>query len=194
MKTALARTNWDASDILAKLVFYFVMLFSLQLAFGVFGPNPVSDLLTRVVAYLPNIFVAGLIVIIAGAIAAGVKTIVQASTGGLTYGRYIATASSVLIWVVGVFAALDQLDIAPAIVTGLFYAALAIVVGSAIVAIGGSGIQPLRGQWEKAIHKIETAGPMTSNPANPPRPPSQIPQAVYHGEEGDQPEKPRFRV
>ena len=40
------------------------------------------------------------------------------------------------------FAALNQLQIAPAIVTGLFYAVLAVVVGSAIVAIGGGGILP----------------------------------------------------
>jgi hypothetical protein len=66
IKRAMERTRWDASDLLSKTLFYFVMLFVLQLAFGVFGPNPISDLLTRVVAYLPNIFIAGLMVVILG--------------------------------------------------------------------------------------------------------------------------------
>ena len=43
---ALARSKFDASDILAKLVFWTVFLIALQLAFGAFGPNPVSDLIS----------------------------------------------------------------------------------------------------------------------------------------------------
>src|SRR5215203_1570586 len=73
VKTALAKSQYDASDILAKIVFYAVMLFVLSTAFGVFGPNPISDYLRAIVAYLPRVFVAILIVVIASAIAAGVK-------------------------------------------------------------------------------------------------------------------------
>ena len=65
IRKALEKSAWDASDIVGKLVFYFVMLFTLQLAFGVFGPNPVSALLTGIIAYLPNILAAGLIIIVA---------------------------------------------------------------------------------------------------------------------------------
>jgi hypothetical protein len=159
IKRALARTKWDASDILARLLFYFIMLFTLQLAFGVFGPNPVSTLLTSIVAYLPNIFVAAIIVVVAAAIAAGVKQIIQAALGGLSYGRFLAVAAAVAIWTVGVFAALDQLNIAPAIVNGLFYGLLAVVVGSAIVAIGGGGILPMREVWERAVNRVRNEGP-----------------------------------
>ena len=59
----------------------------------------------------------------------------------------------------GIFAALDQLKIAPAIVQGLFYAALAIIVGSAIIAIGGGGIVPMRAVWEKFLDKVEQEAP-----------------------------------
>ena len=45
VRQVLARSGYDASDILAKLVFWTIMLLVLQLAFGVFGANPVSDLL-----------------------------------------------------------------------------------------------------------------------------------------------------
>jgi hypothetical protein len=153
--TALAKSKYDASSVLAKIVFYALMLFVLQLAFGVFGPNPVSDLIHGTIAYLPNIFVAILIVVIGAAVAAAVKEIVEASLGGLSYGRPLAFGASAAILVIAGFAALDQLEIAPAIVTGLFYALLAIVVGSAVVAIGGGGITTMSRYWDRAATRAE---------------------------------------
>jgi hypothetical protein len=159
IKRTLARTRYDASDLLSKIVFYTLVLFVLQLAFGVFGPNPISALLTQVIAYLPNIFVAAIIVVIAAAIAAGVREILRAALAGVSYGRYVATIASAAILIVGIFAALDQLQIAPAIVNGLFYAALAVIAGSAIVAIGGGGIRPMQGQWERALTRMQQEAP-----------------------------------
>lgn len=156
---ALERSKYDPSDILGKIVFYALFLFVLQLAFGVFGDNPISDLITGVIAFLPNIFVAILILVIAAAIAAAVKEIVEASLGGLSYGKALAFAASTAILVVGFFAALDQLRIAPDIVNSLFIALLAVVAGSAIVAIGGGGIVPMRQQWEKALNRVEQEAP-----------------------------------
>ena len=69
VRQVLARSKYDPSDILAKLVFWTIMLFVLQLAFGVFGSNPISDLLRGLIAYLPNVFVAILIIVIAAAVA-----------------------------------------------------------------------------------------------------------------------------
>ncbi|WP_199180911.1 MULTISPECIES: hypothetical protein [unclassified Cryobacterium] len=60
------------------------MLFVLQFAFGVFGPNPVSDLLAGIIAFLPKIIVAIIIIVIAAAVAAGVKTLIQGTLGGLS--------------------------------------------------------------------------------------------------------------
>src|SRR5215211_8215063 len=39
VRQVLARSKYDPSDILAKLVFWTILLFVLQLAFGVFGTN-----------------------------------------------------------------------------------------------------------------------------------------------------------
>jgi hypothetical protein len=155
VKKALARSEYDASDILAKIAFYAIFLFVLQMAFGVFGPNPISDLLFAVIAFLPNVFSAIVIVVIAAAIAAAVKEIVAASLGGLSYGNTLANVASLAIIAIGVFAALNQLEVAEAIVNGLFYAALAIVAGSAIIAIGGSGIRPMQRKWEDALETYD---------------------------------------
>jgi hypothetical protein len=158
IKKALEKSKYDASDILSKIVFYVGMLFVLQLAFGVFGPNPISDLIKGVIAYLPNVFVAIVIIVIGAAIGAAVKEIVEASLGGLSYGRTLAFAAGSAVLVIAVFAALDQLEIAPTIVTGLFLAMLAIVVGSAVVAIGGGGISTMARYWERASQRLEQEG------------------------------------
>jgi hypothetical protein len=159
VRTALARSKFDASDILAKIVFYTLVLITLQLAFGVFGPNPISTLLTGLIAFLPKLFVALLIVVITAAIATGVKSIVENALGGLPYGRILAVVASAAIWVVGIAAALNQIEVAPEIVNGLFYALLALVVGVAIVAIGGGGIQPMRERWQRALTRMDQEAP-----------------------------------
>ena len=49
VKRALESSKYDASDILARLAYYAVLLFTLQFAFGVWGPNAISDLISGVV-------------------------------------------------------------------------------------------------------------------------------------------------
>ena len=159
IKKALDNSKYDASSIVSKLIFYALFLLVLQLAFGLFGPNPVSDLIRGVVAYLPKVFAAIVIVVVAAAVAAAVKEIIESALGGLSYGKTLAMGASVAVLVVGAFAALSQLQIAPAIVNGLFYALLAIVVGSAVIAIGGGGIQPMRARWESALAKWDQEKP-----------------------------------
>jgi hypothetical protein len=159
LQKALQNTKFDASSIVGKVAFYTVFLFALQMAFGFFEPNAISDLLKQTIAYLPHVFVAIAIIVVSAFIASGVRDIVKATLGGLSYGRTVATVASAAVMIIGVFAALDQLGVAPMIVIGLFYAMLAIITGSAIIAIGGGGIQPMRAQWEKALNKVSEEAP-----------------------------------
>ena len=156
---ALSASTYDASDIVSKLVFYTLVLFVLQMAFGVFGPNPISDMLNGVVAFLPKAFVAIVIVVVASAIAAGVKDIVGNALGGLPYGRVLAGLASVAILFFGVIAALQQIEVAALVTDRVLTAVLFALAGIAIVAVGGGGIQPMRAQWEKALTKVEEEAP-----------------------------------
>lgn len=159
VRTALSRSSLDASSILARIVFYIAFLFVLQLAFSVFGPNPITDLLEGIIAFLPKLFVAVLIVVITAAVAAGAKTVIESVLGGLSYGRMMALIAGAAIWFVGVAAALNQIEVAPEIVNGLFYAMLALVVGIGIVAIGGGGVQPMRERWQRALARVDEEAP-----------------------------------
>ena len=104
---------------LAKLVFWTIMLFVLQLAAGVFGANPISDLLRGLIAYLPIVFVAILIIVIAAAIAKAVTDLLSSLLGAMQGGQLLARGAGIAILVFAAFAALDQLQVAPRIVTGL---------------------------------------------------------------------------
>lgn len=167
LKTALEKSKFDASDIMATIVFWTTFLLVLQLAFGVFGENPVSDLLAGLIAYLPKVFVAVLILVITAALAKVASDLLQATLGGVSGGQWMARGAGAAILVVGIFAALNQLEIAPEIVNGLFYAILAIIVGSAIVAIGGGGIQTMRRYWERASSQMEDKGREIKENADP---------------------------
>jgi hypothetical protein len=145
IKKAMSKSKYDAAGILGKIVYYFIFLLVLSAAFGVFGPdNPVSAFLREIIAFLPNLFVAVLVLVIAAAAAAAVKELLESVLGGLSFGSVLANAASLFIVALGVFFALDQLQIAPLIVGGIFYALVALIVLPPIIAFGVGGIDPAR--------------------------------------------------
>ncbi|MBO4269999.1 mechanosensitive ion channel family protein [Microbispora triticiradicis] len=151
----LARSKYDASDLLAKLVYYAILLVTLQIAFSVFGPNPVSALLAGVVAWLPKAAVAIVIIVVATAIARAVKDIVSAALGSLSYGRTLATIASVFIIGLGVIAALNQIEVATTVTTPVLIAFLAAVAGVVIVGVGGGLVRPMQQRWEHWLNRAE---------------------------------------
>ena len=165
IKRALANSKYDASSILGRIVYYAILLFTLSVAFGVFGPNPISDYLGAVIGYLPKLFAAILILVIAAAIAAAVKGLIENTLGGLSYGKILANAASVLILVIGVVAALNELQIATAVVNAVLYAALAAIAGIVIVAVGGGGIRPMQQRWERALTRYDEEKPRIAEQA-----------------------------
>jgi len=165
--TALQRSRFDASDILAVLVFWTVFLVALQLAFGAFGPNPVSDLLHGLIAYLPRVFVAVVILVIASALAKVATDLLKATLATVSGGEWIARVAGAAILIFGIFAALNELQIAPAIVNGLYYAILVAVVGAFIVAVGGGGIRTMQRHWENASSSVESKSREIKREANP---------------------------
>jgi Conserved TM helix len=179
IKRALANSTYDASGILGRIVYYAILLFTLSVAFGVFGPNPISDYLGAVIGYLPKLFAAILILVIAAAVAAAVKGLIQNTLGGLSYGNILAGAASVLILVVGVVAALDELQIATAVVNAVLYAALAAIAGIVIVAVGGGGIRPMQQRWERALTRDDEEKPRIAEQARRAPSPRQQAEEVY---------------
>jgi len=159
IKKALAKSEYDAADIVGKIIYYALVLFVLQLAFGVFGPNPISDLLTRIITFIPALVVAIIIVVVAAAIAAAVKTLIQGALGGLSYGKTLANIASIFILFLGVIAALNQIGVATTVTTPVLITILSIVGGILVVGVGGGLIKPMQARWEQYLSKAEQEAP-----------------------------------
>ncbi|GII20983.1 mechanosensitive ion channel family protein [Planosporangium mesophilum] len=155
----LARTPYDARGLMTNLVYYAVLLFTLQLAFGLWGPNPVSDLIAAVVRWLPEAFIAIVIIVVAAAIAAGARNLINGALGGLSYGRLLAGVVSAFIIGIGVIAALNQIGVATSVTTPVLIAVLATIGGILVVGVGGGLVRPMQHRWESWLNRAEQEVP-----------------------------------
>lgn len=151
----LARSGYDASGLVAKLAYYAVLLLTLQMAFGVFGPNAVSSLLESVVGWMPKAIVAVVLVVVASAIARVVKDLLTAALGHLGYGRLLANIAGIFIMAIGVIAALNQIGIATTVTTPVLVTFLATAGAIAAIGIGGGMIKPMQHRWERILSGVE---------------------------------------
>ncbi len=155
VRAALSRSNYDASDIVAKLVYYAVVLIGLSVAFGVFGRNPISAYLASIVAFIPKVIVAIVIVVVTAFLAKMARDVITGALGGLSYGPALAAIASVAIWFFGVVAALHQINVASAVTMPLEIAVLAALAGTIIVGVGGGLVAPMRSRWERLLSHAE---------------------------------------
>lgn len=155
IKRALASSRYDASGLVAALVYYAVLLIALQLAFGVFGPNPISAVLVAIVAWLPRAIVAVVIVVIAAAIANALRDLISGATGGLTYGPLLGRLVQVIVIAFGVIAALNQVGIADIITGPVLFTVLATVGGVIVIGVGGGLLRPMQARWDRWLDRAE---------------------------------------
>jgi hypothetical protein len=173
IKKALAKSSYDASDIVAKLVFFAVFIPVLSAAIGVLGIQALQQPMAAFIALIPKIIVAIVLVVIGAVIAGAVKSFISSALGGLSYGNALATAASVLIIFGFLKSALDQVGIATDVTGPVLYAFLGTVAGVVIVGAGGGLIKPMQRRWEDWLDKAAdekdriTSQTQSSAPAYP---------------------------
>ncbi|WP_336215225.1 mechanosensitive ion channel family protein [Nonomuraea sp. LPB2021202275-12-8] len=155
----LQRSQYDASSLIGKIVYYAILLITLQIAFSVFGPNPISALLTSVVAWLPKAVVAIVIIVVTGLVARAVRDILAGALGGLSYGRMLATAAAVFIWALGIIAALNQIGVATTVTTPVLITVLATLGAIVAIGVGGGLVRPMQQRWDRWLGRIEQEAP-----------------------------------
>lgn len=137
---------------IAAVVFWIIMLSTLQVAMSVFGENPITTSIASLVAFLPRLLVAAAIVVIAGLVAEKVGRVVSSATQGRPEQRTLTTATRVAVYVVGGFMALDQLGVAEDIVDTLFQTLVLTVAGIAVVKFGVGGIWAARDRFWPGVY------------------------------------------
>src|SRR3954463_5404984 len=111
------------SRTIGAIAFWFLFLGAISIAVSQLGITALTDFVASVAAYLPNVVVAILIFVIAGVIAAAVGGLVARTMGDTPTGKIVGSVVPVLVMAIATFMILNQLKIAPAIVT-ITYAAL----------------------------------------------------------------------
>src|SRR2546421_1947698 len=138
----------DPAGVLGKIVYWFILLIFLIPATDSLGLPAVSNILNQLVAYIPNVFVAILVLFLGTLAATFVADIVRGATASTNIGNPNIFAG-IARWAIIGFAALialEQLQIAPALINELFAA----VVGAAAIAFGlafGLGGQDTARRW-----------------------------------------------
>jgi hypothetical protein len=143
MARALERSQYDAPKLVGMLAKYVVALLVLQLAFGVLGSNPISNVLQGIINWIPRGIVAVAIIVVVAMIARVVRDLVTNMLSSLSYGRTVSNAAALCIMALGVFAALGQAGIATSVTGPLLTAILATVAGVLIVGVGGGLVRPM---------------------------------------------------
>lgn len=151
----LANSKYDMTGIVCKVVYFALLLITLQLGFGVFGSNPVSTMLDGIVSWIPRAVVAIVLMVVAMAVANVVRDIVTSALSSMSYGKTVGTIVWACIVALGVIAALGQAGIATTVTQPVLYAALAAGAGILIVGVGGGLIAPMRQRWERWLNTAE---------------------------------------
>lgn len=138
------RVSPDASPSngIARIVFYLVFAFFLFSAIGALKIPALTVFMNQVLAYLPNVIVAIVIFVVAAALAGAAAAAVVRFMGDTPTGKVAAAVVPALVMVIALFMILDQLKIAPQIVTIAFAATMgALALGLALAfGLGGRPI------------------------------------------------------
>ncbi len=146
------------SGVVAKIAFWFVFGLAIMLAVSALGINALTEFIAGIVAYLPNVIAAILILLVAVAIAGAVGALAQRLIGGTMLGKLVQTAVPVLVMTIALFMALVQLKIATQIVVATYVIVLgSIGLGFALAfGIGGRNVadRMLTGAYEAGQQRV----------------------------------------
>ena len=143
----MAGTQLDAARVLAVVVFWWIFLFFIEMAFNALELTQITNYINAILGYLPNVFAAILIVVIGALIANLVADIVRGAAGeaGLTMAPVLASLARWAILIFAVLAALTQLNVAQNMIFILFAAAVGMLALAGGLAFGLGGVDAARG-------------------------------------------------
>jgi len=177
-----AQTDHTPSSVLGMVVFWFVFIIAITMAAGTLGIRQISGFLNQLIAFIPNIFVAILILFLAALLANFLASIVR----GATASGILASVVRYGVIIYAAFAALTQLGIAVTLTAPTFLILLGAVAFALAIAFGIGGREVARDIVEKAYNRRQQ---MMSNSAGG----QQRSSGAFGGTEGKRPEAHRLR-
>lgn len=181
IENTLRQAGTSGVALIGQVAYFLIFVIFVQIAAEVLQIDELTSMLNRLIAYLPLVAVALLVLFVAAAIANWAANVVRPFAESRNLG-WVSTAVRVGVLVVGILAAFDTLNFAPSVTskvenTLLQYLPLA-VLAAATIAFGVGGINTAREWWakltpsnvESSFGRQETAAPYAGSaaPAAPP--------------------------
>jgi small-conductance mechanosensitive channel len=130
-----AQTRETPATVLGKLAFWFVFIIAITMAADALGIRQVSAVLGQLIAYIPSIIAAILILVLAALLANFLSGLVRGATGS----DLLASVARYAIIVYAAFAALTELGIAVQLTAPTFLIVLGAAALAAAIAFGWGG-------------------------------------------------------
>lgn len=158
----------DASGFAAELFKWFIRLVAIVVAFDALGLPAISEVVQRLLLWLPNLVVALAVLVIGGIAAGAAANVVRGATGkaGFANPDLVAKVACVAVWAFAILVAINQIGIADTLVNTLFTA----FVGAAALAFGlafGLGGRDTAAEiWRNAYGRARADAPKIERAVN----------------------------
>ncbi|MBA3600713.1 MAG: small-conductance mechanosensitive ion channel [Acidobacteria bacterium] len=161
-------TRMTVSGVIATLIKYFIFLIFVQAAANVLGIPQLTEIINRIILFIPNVVVAMAIIVVGSLIARFLSGLVRSSISELGVGspNLLATLTQYIVIGFAVIAAIDQLGIAATLVNTLLIG----LIGSVALAIGlafGLGGRDVAAQitqkWYESSQNLANAARQRAN-------------------------------
>ena len=127
------------SRLVGLVAFWFIFIYAIAAAVGALKIPALTGFMANVQNYLPNVIAAVLILVVGVALAGAAGGLVDRLMGDTPGGRIARAVSPTLILAIVVFMVLNQLKIAPAIVTTTYIALIGMLAVAGALAFGLGG-------------------------------------------------------
>lgn len=154
---AQGEIKWTLSELLGVIIYWIVMLSVLAAALNALNLTVASDLLSRLVAYIPNIIVAIFVLVLGSFLATFVAGIVRtaASNAGISTAKLLAKVTQAVLVIFAIIIAIEQLNIATAFIAFAVNIILA-AIGLALALSFGLGCKDIAAKaMQDMLNKVK---------------------------------------
>ncbi len=155
-----ADIEFSASKFLGTLLDWFIVIIFLVLALDVLGLQQLNQFLNEVLLYIPNVFIAVVVLMLASVIGNITHKIVlgSAKAAGMDAANFLASVARWAIWIFAILLALTQLRIGEQFLFTLFTGIIAMfaIAGGIAFGLGGKeAASRVIGSVSKAVERHE---------------------------------------
>lgn len=164
----------DPVRALARLIFWLVMFVVILLASTALGLESINEMFGMMLAFIPTLIAAIVIVILGMVLGEFVRGLILASAGGVAGVPTLAKIAKSAVLMIAVFMALQQLGVAEEIVTSAF----TLILGAIALAVGlafGLGNRQLAGEITRRWYEQGQRRDRRRNDKTPGTPPAEPP-------------------